>query len=298
MGFSPFPEKDILGKNGWIFSGNYFDKGTDKFLGHAVFPGEELEAKFQFIRGMQKVAEGKWIPFVFVIAPDKSTIYPENLPDWARRSDPAKRPSRIITKLARRENLEFIHLEETLLAAKRRDPKTLLYYRHDSHWNRAGAWHGFEMLMENLKKQSPNFKIPRAKIIHGKENKTAQERLDFHSFLAQAVGEDSNVFDSPQILFMGGGVGVDEVGKWQTFDLEVSHLPKKLFNEEALNKEHLLFIRDSFGTALASCLTRTFAQITMVHNLNVTNLQSFQEWVDQINPDVVIYEIVERRVIE
>jgi hypothetical protein len=247
---------------------------------------------------MQKVAERKRIPFVFVIAPDKSTIYPENLPDWARRSDPAKRPSRIITKLARRENLEFIHLEETLLEAKRKDPKTLLYYRHDSHWNRAGAWYGFEALMENLKKQSPNFRIPRAKIFREKENKSAQEQWGASSFLSQAIGEDSNVFDAAQILFTGGGVGVDVEGKWQAFGLEEIPLPKKLSNEEALNKEHLLFIRDSFGTALASCLTRTFAQITMVHNLNVTNLQSFQEWVDQINPDVVIYEIVERRVIE
>jgi hypothetical protein len=247
---------------------------------------------------MQRIAKEKKIPFAFVIAPDKTTIYPEYLPKWVRKSNPSKRPARTLAILAKRENLEFLHLEETLLEAKQKEPGTLLYYHQDSHWNRAGAWYGFEALMKNLKKQNSNFEIPQAKILHEKGKDLIQMRMDLHGFLFHAVGQNVGIFDNPQVFFEEEKDDVTKLSKYHFFYLSEKEGARELANNRALNRKHLLFIRDSFGTALTPYLLKTFAQITSVHNALALELTSFQEWVEETNPDVILYEIVERRVLE
>lgn len=69
-----------------------------------------------------------------VIAPDKQSIYDEQLPRWARNvGTPAVE---LLAGALRAQGKETLDLREPLRRAAR---DARVYYRHDSHWNELGA---------------------------------------------------------------------------------------------------------------------------------------------------------------
>jgi alginate O-acetyltransferase complex protein AlgJ len=82
MGIST--NKDVVvGQDGWLFYAA--DKILEQHTGTNIFRSDELE---NWVRQMEKNRdwlEKRGIAFLVLVAPDKTTIYPEKLPDFPRR---------------------------------------------------------------------------------------------------------------------------------------------------------------------------------------------------------------------
>jgi alginate O-acetyltransferase complex protein AlgJ len=149
MGISS--NKDIVvGKDGWLFY--TADKILEQHTGADRFTAAELEKWVQRMEAARDWLESRGIAFYILVAPEKSTIYPEKLPDYPR---PMGIPTRLDQLVARLSNstLAVIDPRAALIAAKEKYPK--VYSEGDSHWTQRGAFIAYTLLMARVNERFP-----------------------------------------------------------------------------------------------------------------------------------------------
>ncbi len=129
----PTASQVALGRNGWLFLQGVFDRACAPFV---PFPAaaQRWEELLAVIRSSGRRAE-------LLVAPDKSTIYPEYVSPSTPNLACGKRGTtalwqQIENPAAARAGI--IGLRGPLLASKHAT-SDLLYYRTDSHWDTVGA---------------------------------------------------------------------------------------------------------------------------------------------------------------
>jgi hypothetical protein len=143
--------KVVIGKRGWLF---YDDDGTRPAqLNRAEMSQQELEDWAHELQARQDFLRSHGIKFLFVIAPEKGSIYPELMPDgWQRRKEPS-RLEQLQDYLRRRTNVDFVDAESILLNAKLCGQT--VYLPRDTHWNPYGAFLVSQEIFQHLNSKFP-----------------------------------------------------------------------------------------------------------------------------------------------
>jgi hypothetical protein len=183
LGFSP-TSKAILGKNGMFFEGygkerveadivGSFDNITD-YMGLTPFSEEELEAWRVCLDERYYWLKEHGSDYVFVLAPGKALIYPENLPARIQRMKAAlNKPTRydqLIAYLKKNSIVPVVDLRTPLLAAKQNTAKEAtqeslpLYYRTDFHWNYYGAFIAYQAIVDEINNAYPKYQFNAAQL--------------------------------------------------------------------------------------------------------------------------------------
>jgi hypothetical protein len=132
FGVSPV-SKVLIGKSGWLYFRGEDSKDLDRwYRGNEAIPEATLVALREELLRRQEFLARRGIPFVVVVVPEKHSVYPEYLPDWATRITQSTSLDRLAADVARYPQLQFIDLRGPLKEAKDGDR---LYYQTDSHWN-------------------------------------------------------------------------------------------------------------------------------------------------------------------
>ena len=136
------------GKSDWLFLGNTFDQSVAK-LRMAIMPTDdnlnEVEKAFSSLSAAAAPFKTK---VVLLVAPNKSTIYPEYLPTEAAPS-PGRYVEPFLNSLGSITGLTVFDAAPYLLRKKELDGR-IQYFRTDTHWNHLGAFFAFEGMMKNL----------------------------------------------------------------------------------------------------------------------------------------------------
>lgn len=123
----------VSGIDGWLFFKRQFFDG--RCLGEA-----ELAGALRHLDTMAAFAGAGRQRLLVSVAPDKSILYPDKLHPRARAYWGCKAATGALWRtLALREAPDVIDLAAPLAEARRRDPSTLVYFPHDTHWTRAGS---------------------------------------------------------------------------------------------------------------------------------------------------------------
>ena len=93
------------------------------------------------------------IAFYVVVAPDKSTIFPEYLPDYPRLPDSTTRLDQVVDAIAKRSDIALIDPRAAIRAQK---GQQMMYTRDDTHWAVRGAFVGYSLLMQRIRQRFPN----------------------------------------------------------------------------------------------------------------------------------------------
>ncbi len=271
----------VLGKDGWL----YFS-GQD-MAGHARglkgFKPAELKNWQEVLEGRRDWLAQRGIKYLFIIPPDKETIYPEHLPDWIRRTGPYNKLDQLLAYMKEHSSVEILDLRPVLRAAKSTAPT---YFNTDTHWNHFGGFTGYQSLIHALRRQLPDLSEP----------------LPLSSFEMSIVPTPG--MDLAQML--GQEKSLKEVNmahlspKPPLFELEAkgdaSILPKQwepqripLRTTNPANKHTMIMFRDSFAGFLIPFLGYNLKEVIYI---------SQPEWdlklIDREKPDVVVDEILER----
>lgn len=152
--FKISPNKSIgLGADDWMY---FIPKNSNKnIVGKALFSDKELEQIKENIENKNEIAKRYGSKFYLVIAPNKSSIYPENLPYYLNISSNSQ-SNQLFSFLAQNSNVNCIFLKDAIFAQK---SNQLLFYKTDSHWNHNGAFIGFQKIMKELRKDFKSFKL-------------------------------------------------------------------------------------------------------------------------------------------
>ncbi len=150
LGISPIPRRVTIGKEGWFFlnghSGVHF-RGVDPFT------TEELEEWRVLLESRRDWLAVRGIDFMFVLAPDKNSVYPEKLPAGVKRG--IQRVDQLLEYLSEASCLRVIDLRPVLREAKTQGD---VYERTGTHWNAAGTWAAYREIMKELASLRPEMR--------------------------------------------------------------------------------------------------------------------------------------------
>jgi alginate O-acetyltransferase complex protein AlgJ len=280
LGVSPSP-KVILGKNGWLY---YGDIELDYYRAIKPLTPKQLDDWRGLFESRRDWLLSRGIPYLVVIAPNKSTLYPEYMPASYNRLPRESRLDQLMAYLRSRSSLKVVDLRPSLYAAKSREQ---VYYRTDSHWNNRGAYAGYTTIVRALTEWFPDFRaIPRSEfgefkvsepgrdlaLLLGMRDYYWDEYFDIKRMTPSLAQETHEVDDPP----------APPPKPWRSG-------PNFVFEHPDKKLPRAVVFRDSFATWLMPLLSEHFQRVVFCWQYILD-----KELVEQEHPDVVIQEMVER----
>jgi alginate O-acetyltransferase complex protein AlgJ len=153
---SPSP-KVIVGRQGWLYLAyeGDFDNEVDYYRNVRPFTPGELEAFKNILEERRDWLARRGIRYLFMVAPNKSTIYPEFMPAAINKVHPRSRLDQLVEYLSRHSSLRLLDLRPALLREKR---TRRIYYKTDSHWNDLGGYFAYREMITRLGEHFPQLK--------------------------------------------------------------------------------------------------------------------------------------------
>jgi len=280
----------VLGKEGWLFYAR--DVIFPDFFGKSLFSEDELKRLKEGLEHRRALWAQNNTRYLFVVAPNKNTIYPEFLPDYIREHQGRSRLQQLREYLRTTESpLDILDLHEALLADK---PKGDLYFRQETHWNGRGHFTAYEAICRALSRWFPEIKPQ----VMGRDYALRpQPSWEGDEWKLLGVPEEPGKYP-PEFLV--------PLGTQRAHQLAVSLPPgitlpresrlRTLFLEGPGQHTALIF-HDSFmrtGTLDADhvALAENFARTLLFWRYpSDSEIRIFSDW---FHPDVVIEETVER----
>lgn len=142
----------LVGRDGWLYLNGAC---VENYRNTRPFSEAELDAWVTAVKQRRDWLAQRGIAYLFFVAPDKQTIYPEFLPRSVNQVRPQSRLDQLMEHLRGVEGLTAIDLRPALLAGK---AHSQTYYRIDTHWNERGAWIGYQEICRSLAKQIPQMR--------------------------------------------------------------------------------------------------------------------------------------------
>ena len=252
----------VLGDKDWL----YFSGTLADYTGTNLFSEREQYALIHNMKLMQSYIEAQGSQCLFLIPPNKNTLYDENMPYYYQKGETSNL-QQLSQKFAA-EGIAYLDLYEIF-----RQQEEVLYFQRDSHWNNQGALLAYTSLMEQIGRTSDTYETYRNVPRHVEQNHVGD--LDEMLYPLAVQLEADTVFDkTPDFVYINDVT--DNMDEW----IETKN-PKQtgsiLMYRDSFGESLLPFVADAFGTGYFSRL--------VPYNL----LQ-----VEQYRPDVVVIEKVER----
>jgi len=118
----------LVGKNNWLFIREH---AIEQVTGQNMYSNDELVTLANNIEEYKKIVEENDAVFYFFIAPNKHSIYPEQLPAYISVADYTS-TDQLIEYLRDNTDIAVIDVRAELRAEKE---TYTLYYHTDTHWN-------------------------------------------------------------------------------------------------------------------------------------------------------------------
>ena len=302
-GVSWDPQRVVVGKEGWLFLGDQYE-GTVRYTQGIETPhtsSTRTEAIVRYLQETEAWLAAREIPMLFVIAPNKYTVYPEYKPDWMKTGSTNLTDAYV--DRAAEAGLSLLDLRPEMVTHK--DGEYPLYFKLDSHWNQYGAYLGYRTIVETLNAR------------HGLELNSVDKTTVTSSprggggtsnllKLNPLLGDNCDVgvtvaydgMDSPitvQRLNRETRVPVGESVAEANHALAVGAGPYHMTNEAALNDLRVLWLRDSFGNYNSRYFHATFREVWATHLADLYG-PDLARFIEQVKPDLVLYQVVERSI--
>lgn len=117
----------ILGENGWL----YYASTLGDYTGTDTLTDRELFSAAKNLQLMQEYCDEAGMNFTFVIALNKNSLYPQNMPYYGVKL-PNHDAHRLMA-LLEESGVSYVNFFEVFAH------EPVLYYQTDSHWNQQGA---------------------------------------------------------------------------------------------------------------------------------------------------------------
>ena len=264
----------LTGKDGWLFFTDA--RMIDHYSGQLQFTPEQLHDWQMVLERRRNWLARRGIAYLFVIAPDKHTIYPEELPDWLTKVSPQTKVDQFFTYMREHSTVPVLDLRDVVRDAKKLGPT---YLKTDTHWNCIGGFAAYQLLMQEIARLMPALKLgamPR-------ESFTLTNTLTHGGDLARILGvsmTESNAFSMIPNL---------ELPVFSQKLPPEDHPKEPAFSSNPSAKGSLMLYHDSFSGAWNPFLGYHFNQITYLWQYDLDTA-----WVERDKPDIVVTEMLER----
>ncbi len=127
---SSITEDVVLGTDGWL----YFADTLPDYVGLQPMTDRETFSAARNLRLMAEYCESQGARFLFTLAPNKNSLYPEHMPNLTLPSARKPRDAKRLAEELERQGVDYLDC-----FALFRGQEETLYFKTDSHWNGKGA---------------------------------------------------------------------------------------------------------------------------------------------------------------
>lgn len=251
----------IMGENQWLYYKATLDDYQHKY-------GVSDRVLFNMAHNlylMQEYTESLGKTFLFTIAPNKNSLYGENMPKRYRKQVDEESDAERLKPWLEKEGVHYVDLF-TLF----QEQEEVLYYERDSHWNQKGAMLVYNALMDACQKEHEDY--------------AGIEKVSVANYYG----------DLNRMLYPVGALPEEDIILKKDFtytyaepDASVEDIFVQTYCESGV--QNLLMYRDSFGNSLLPFMAEAFrnAFFSKIVPYPMTDLVTTA-------PDIVIVEKVER----
>ncbi|MBE5766947.1 MAG: hypothetical protein E7335_07280 [Clostridiales bacterium] len=255
----------LIGKDNMLF----YSETINDYTGTSPMTDAEITALAESLASLSESVEARGAHLIVLIAPNKNTVYPENMPYYISRGNGSS-------------NRERFHKQLNALSVCYIDALPLLqnagfqtYYTTDTHWNPEGARLAYCAIMDQISQWYPDIAY----------NDYADAPRTENSHFGDLAKMYKPVTSSREVT------SVVDVGSPYRFVRPMRSMDDMIIRTTSENNPQLnLFVlRDSFGEALFPYLASNAGSLTYSRTLPYDDALAQSE-----EANVIILEIVER----
>ena len=295
---SVHPRDVIVGKSGYLFLGNKHENVVDKITGSYTLSETTIESWAADLENLSSLVQSSGASFVFSVAPNKHTIYPEYLPKGKIAA--IETVTDRLFSTASIQRIAALDLRSPLRRLKSSMP---VYFLTDSHWNQAGAALAYTETMNTLAGIGLELTQIPFRLSEIRRNVGGLSRLLKVDKLLKLEQETEFAFEIDESTVCEGRVGltagvltVCEPQMNAEVDVPKGNTYFKVTRAaNAPNAQTVLMLCDSFCTAHSELFNASFKTVYRIHWAQVLGTR-MTETLERLKPDIVIYQTVERAV--
>lgn len=220
----------IVGKNGWL----YYADSLDDYQGIGLLSQRALYNVAANLRMMQEAVKQQGGSFVFTVAPNKNSLYPENMPYYSRMKYSDEKNIKNLLPYLEAAGVNYADLFSLFEGQEQ-----VLYHKTDSHWNNEGAAMAAGEILDALNKEHETY-----------EDMAYQTKRDFTGDLEEMLHplhpkKEAEIYYDKDFTYT------------YTNKIESTFDPL-IQTENSKGSGTLLMYRDSFGNALVPFMADEF----------------------------------------
>jgi hypothetical protein len=272
----------IRGKDGWLFLLDDYSMLRD-YEKTNLFSENELENLYYQIQARSDWCEENGIKFIFLITPNKHSIYPEYYP--FKRPDGLSRAEQLMVNLPDSLKDKVVFLQDYLLSKKEKSlfMGGYLYYETDTHWNKRGAYHGYVMLQKKVEYIFPDIQFENIGSIKVIESIPKKGDLVYMLGL-KTYGSSNEVIIEPESgweAFFNYKENKILQGEYRTIVSEnkVNNLPR------------IIIFGDSFFHNMQPFISCQFSALEYSWKIFE---ETDKDYILEMKPDIIVWQMVER----
>ena len=254
----------IVGKNNWL----YYTSTADDYLGKNTLSGSEINGVVNNLKIIQSYCESNGVQFLFTVAPNKNTLYPDNMPYTYSAKVSGTHNKDLLHSALKDSGVNYCSLFDPLSAQKE-----TLYFARDSHWNNKGALLAYNTVLDALGKSHDDYSTA-----------NVSRKKDFTGDLSKMLYPLSS---EPEYNYY---YGAEDKYTYTTNTKSVEGNMIKTSNPDAAGS--LYMYRDSFGNALVPFFASAYntATFTKAFPMNI------RQGLESNKPDTFVMELAERNI--
>jgi hypothetical protein len=279
--FHDAPRREVLiGQNGWLFyAGPHM---MENWARSEMWSAKDLEKWRRLLETRRDWLRARGINYIFVVPPDKHTVYPEFLPTWMEKITKPSKLQQFVDYMKTRSTVEVLDLSQALIEAKK---IRIDYLKTDTHWNAYGAFVAYRAMLQALSRQMPALQpLP----------------LDAYDwkYVPHPAGDLARMLGSPESYAETEAVVAVALRPLPSPELLYDPIrlphhgpeekrPRYTLNEKTSGKA--IVFRDSFANTWFSFLGQHFREVVYIWHYDWD-----RSLIEREKPDVVIDEMLER----
>lgn len=238
---------------------------------------EFVDAFAEYLNNANQYLDQENIIFLYFLAPDKKTIYYEYMPNTINVYGNVSRTDMLLDKL---QGVPYIYPKEAFLKAK--ETEQIYNVKYDAlHWNDLGNFLGNKLIDENFQNYNRN-------IIPLSENQFELSYME----VGRLASSNFYIDEWIPLYSLIDEEAIQDVTSDDEYGLaNVKGDFEHYINIDLKQGAKILIFHDSYMVGSAKFYKGRYGEVISVHN---SNYYMLQEYVEHYQPDIVLFENVER----
>ena len=275
------------GTNDWYFYTGM--KTLENFTGRHLLNTNDLNNWIETYKGKQRWLEKQGILYLFVVPPDKPTIYGEFVGEpWLSKKGKT-RLSQLKSVIEVDEKSPFLDLSPKLVEMGRDE---ILFFKSDTHWNQYGAYLAYLTMAEKIESLFPGIQFKKDFTFSKTIKRKCEQKSSTCGDLTNMLLNYDSFDESFKVVDEFPHCAVDQEFNYNFSNLSTTAEDPYIAKSCPSKELRALVFRDSFFIALEPYFSENFKEV--IYLWKSYDQKNIEELLTVFKPDIVIEEKAER----